>query len=90
MVDYFFRFPDKSAATAAIQMLRDVLMTNVVIDDVGEIYVPAPDAVEDEDGNIPHVLVAGYHVNVRLLAGELPDELAAYQVFPESPSRVFS
>lgn len=35
--------------------------------------------------------VAGYHVNLRLPAGEpLPEPLLAYQVVPEHPRRVFA
>jgi hypothetical protein len=62
------------------------------VDVVGVIYKPTGNVLpaEDESGDAVDEMapIAGFHANVRHTA-EAP-ELAAYQVFPETPSRMWA
>lgn len=54
-------------------------------DVIGEIYTQAK---YDEQGQLLEAPVAleGYHVNV----DKVPEELQQYEVFPETPARIFA
>ena len=97
--DFFLRFADQAEADSVLfdeqtNVQGDVVETFKVpkytaIDVIGTIYkptgkvLPAPDGSGDAvDEMAP---VEGWHVNVRHL-GDAP-ELAAFQVFPETPVR---
>jgi hypothetical protein len=100
--DYFLRFTDEAEANAALfteqtNVQDDVVETVLVpkyaaVDVVGVIYkptgkmLPAPDGSGDAvDEMAP---IDGWHVNVRH-TDETP-ELAPYQVFPATPSRMWA
>lgn len=95
MIDYNLKFTDKAQA---ISVLYDVIPGSdpvqykpryLAIDEIGEIYKPTGNMISTEYGNVAEMTaVPGYHVNVRHSI-EAP-ELAAYQVFPSSPSRVWA
>lgn len=79
MIPFYLKFSTKSAAYAA-------LVESFGEDDQGNpilfSHEHAIDAVGEIDG------VAGYHVN--LMAYELPASLAAYEIHPVTPQRVFA
>jgi hypothetical protein len=61
------------------------------IDIVGTIYKPTGKVIKGEDGEYPEMApIEGFHVNVRLEAGEDWEALIPYQVFPENPVRVWA
>ena len=92
---YFLRFDNEAEAKTALAdyMQEGEFITASVthaLDVVGVIYSPTGVMLTDEDGNISPEMapIAGYHINMAL--NELPDALAAYQVIPTTPSRVFA
>jgi hypothetical protein len=94
--DTFLKFNDKAEANAALfteqtNVQDDVVKTVLVpkyaaVDVIGTIYKPTGKMLTTDEGEVPEMApVEGWHVNVRHNA-EAP-ELAAYQVFPQSPVR---
>ncbi len=66
-------------------MLLSLAGASPIIDVIGTIYEPTGQPVN----GVPEVSpIIGWHVNV--LTQELPEELQPFEVFPESPVRVFA
>jgi CRISPR/Cas system-associated protein Cas7 (RAMP superfamily) len=97
--DYFLKFADETEAYAALfteqtNVQDDVVETVLVpkyaaIDVVGVLYAPTGKTIHNEELSYAEMApVPGFHANVRHTA-EAP-ELAAYQVFPETPSRTWA
>ena len=100
--DYFLKFKDADEANAALfteqaNVQDDVVETVLVpkyaaVDVVGVIYKPTGNVLpaEDESGEAVDEMAPldGWHVNVRHTA-EAP-ELAPYQVFPVTPTRMWA
>ena len=100
-IDFFLKFDTKDEANAALfdeqtQVQGDIVETVLVpkyaaIDVVGTIYKPTGKMLKAKKGEEPVPEMApldGWHVNVRHTA-EAP-ELAAYQVFPVTPARMWA
>lgn len=96
MTDLMLRFPDEATAigklgeyradgqwitashTHALDPIGAVVLVQAVIDpETGDVITPA--TVDD-----------GFHVNLRILAGDAPDGLDAYIVTPNQPARVWA
>jgi len=91
MGDFFLKFDDAAAAAAALSAdgMDGKPDGSWALDHVGAVWTQD---VLDEAGNVvtPAAPVAGYHVNVRLLTGSLPESLTAFEVFPAAPYRRFA
>jgi hypothetical protein len=94
--DMFLRFDTEAEANSALfteqtNVQGDIVETVKVpryaaIDVIGTIYKPTGEMITTDEGEVPEMApLEGWHVNVRHNA-EAP-ELAAYQVFPQSPVR---
>ena len=94
--DYHLKFTDQAEADAVLfteqtNVQDDIVETVKVpkyaaVDVIGTIYKPTGNMLQTEEGEVPEMApVEGWHANVRHTA-EAP-ELAAYQVFPETPVR---
>lgn len=60
------------------------------IDTIGTIYKPTGETTEQDGMAVPVMApIAGWHVNVRLASGEDAAALAAYEVTPATPMRVW-
>jgi hypothetical protein len=100
--DFFLKFADEAEANAALfteqtNVQDDVVETVLVpkyaaVDVVGQIFKPTGNVLpaEDESGEAVDKMAPldGWHVNVRH-TDEAP-ELAPYQVFPQTPSRMWA
>ena len=97
--DMFLRFADETEANAALfteqtNVQGDVVETVLVpkyaaVDVVGVLYAPTGKTIHNEELSYAEMApIDGWHANVRHTA-EAP-ELAAYQVFPETPSRTWA
>jgi hypothetical protein len=97
--DMFLKFADEAEANAALfteqtNVQNDVVETVLVpkyaaVDVVGVLYAPTGKTIHNEELSYAEMApIAGFHANVRHTA-EAP-ELAAYQVFPETPSRTWA
>jgi hypothetical protein len=85
--DYYLKFTDADEATAVL--FDDEQPKYAAVDIVGTIYKPTGKMLTTDEGEAPEMApIAGFHANVRHTA-EAP-ELAAYQVFPETPSRTWA
>ena len=94
--DFMLRFTDQAEADAVLfdeqtNVQDDIVETVKVpryaaIDVIGTIYKPTGEMITTDEGEVPEMApVEGWHANIRHTA-EAP-ELAAYQVFPQSPVR---
>lgn len=94
--DYFLKFADQDEADSVLfdeqtNVQGDVVETVKVpkyaaIDVIGVIWKPTGEMITTDEGDVPEMApVEGWHANVRHTA-EAP-ELAAFQVFPETPVR---
>lgn len=81
MKTIFLRFANETAAENA---LAQIIEMGAVVDVIGRLYETTTEA----DGVPDTAPLPGWHVN--LLADELPAGLESFQIFPESPSRVFA
>lgn len=81
MKTLFIRFPSKSAANHA---LASFIASGMVVDTIGTLYEATGEA-GDLSGT---ALIPGWHVNV--LAEDLPEALQVFEIFPETPVRVFA
>lgn len=91
MPDHYLRFA--SAAEAATELdaagfTADAGLLHAV-DHVGTIWT-APVYDEAFELVTPAEPVAGWHVNLRLLATDLPESLEPFAIAPETPSRRFA
>jgi hypothetical protein len=95
--DFFLKFTDEAEANEVLFTEQgDVVETVLVpkyaaVDVVGTIYKPTGKMLKAKKGEEPMPEMApldGWHVNVRHTA-EAP-ELAPYQVFPATPSRMWA
>jgi hypothetical protein len=59
---------------------------NHALDPIGTLY--APTGAKTEDGDDVMAALPGWHCN--LMCEELPEELAQFEVFPQSPKRVWA
>lgn len=92
MIDYFLRFTSRIEAISELSSSGMIGMDapisvsnhNFAIDEVGLV---ARAAGEDESAVFQSVI--GYHVNIRMIIGELPDSLLQFCVNPNTPARVF-
>lgn len=80
MKTLFLHFEHETAALAALAPFLD---EGLCVDIVGRMYARA-----SESPDAAPVPLAGWHVNV--LADVLPEALQPYEVFPETPARVFA
>jgi hypothetical protein len=86
MKTLFLQFADEGEATA---MLAPFIDAGMVIDVIGVISVATGEVLNTPDGPTPEMSpLPGWFVNV--LAAELPEDLALYEVFPATPARVFA
>lgn len=94
--DYFLKFADQAEADSVLfdeqtNVQGDVVETVKVpkyaaVDVIGTIYKPTGNMLTTDEGEVPEMApLESWHVNVRHTA-EAP-ELAAFQVFPETPAR---
>jgi hypothetical protein len=87
--DFFLRFDDIEQAMSVL--FTDEQSNYRNIDIIGTIYKPTGKVIKGEDGEYPEMApIEGFHVNVRLEAGEDWEALIPYQVFPENPVRVWA
>lgn len=85
MKTLFLQFADEGEATA---MLAPFIDAGMVIDVIGVISVAAGETIDTPDGLVPEMApLPGWFVNV--LGMTLPDDLQPFEIFPESPVRVF-
>jgi hypothetical protein len=85
--DFFLKFTDADEANEVL--FDDERPKYAAIDVIGTIYKPTGEMIQTDEGEVPEMKpVPGWHVNVRHTA-EAP-ELEAYQVFPETPSRMWA
>jgi len=85
--DYFLKFADEAEANAVL--FDDERPKYAAVDVVGVLYAPTGKTIHNEELSYAEMApVPGFHANVRHTA-EAP-ELAAYQVFPETPSRTWA
>lgn len=60
----------------------------LTLDVIGTIHKPTGVMLTGEDGDYPEMApIPGFHVNV---IGNVPEELMAYSVIPENPTRIFA
>jgi len=86
MKTLFLQFADEGEATA---MLTPFIDAGMVVDVIGVISVATGEALDTPDGPVPEMApLPGWFVNV--LGMTLPDELLAFEIFPENPVRVFA
>lgn len=94
--DYFLKFADQAEADSVLfdeqtNVQGDVVETVKVpryaaVDVIGVIYKPTGKVLTTDEGEVPEMApIDGWHVNVRH-TDEAP-ELAAFQVFPQTPAR---
>ena len=97
MNDYFLKFItqqqaiDELSLSGLIATSGPIAVTNhsFVIDDVGAIAKNISPTI-GSDFDIPvFQILPGYHVNIRMISGELPDSLLQFCVNPNTPSRIF-
>jgi hypothetical protein len=88
--DFFLRFANEDEAMAVLFTEGQSNYRN--IDIIGTIYKPTDSMIVLEDGTeAPEMApLEGFHVNVRLEAGEDYFELEPFRVFPENPVRVWA
>ena len=97
--DYFLKFADQAEADSVLfdeqtNVQDDIVETFKVpkyaaIDVIGTIYKPTGVLLTTDEGEVPEMApVEGWHVNVR--HKEEAPELVPYQVFPESPVRMWA
>ena len=81
--DMCLKFDSEEAATAALEGYPGS------IDIIGTIYKPAGNMLPTDQGEVPEMApMDGFHVNVRHTRPT--PELAAHQVFPLNPKRVWA
>jgi hypothetical protein len=86
MIDYCLRFADKDEADAAL--FEDEVPKYAAVDVIGTIYKPTGEVLMVDGLETPQMkAVPGYHANVR--HSEEAPELEAFQVFPDTPDRVW-
>lgn len=94
--DFYLRFADQAEADSVLfdeqtNVQGDVVETVKVpkyaaVDVIGTIYKPTGEMITTDEVEVPEMApLEGWHVNVRHTA-DAP-ELAAYQVFPQTPVR---
>ena len=101
----FFKFPDHPTAfqLAAINGLTTIDQNNnpiligathdYAIDVVGTIYQPTGVMLTDATSGFSYpemVAIPGWHVNARIVNGNLPPAFDQYEIFPAQPSRDFA
>lgn len=98
--DLYLSFPDEASAKAVLYRIEGAVeateTTEAVeghevanyanIDTIGVIYEAAPEPLPED---YTPVAIAGWHVNIRLVAGEDESPLLPYQVSPTTPMRVW-
>ncbi len=100
MQDYFLRFTDEQSSIDALTAEKAVnedgeiisASHDFAIDVVGIIHKPTGKTLTTEDGiEFPEMApIDGWHINVRMLNGELPESLRPFAVAPSAPARVFA
>ena len=86
-IDYHLKFADEAQAQAVL--FTEERPRYSAVDVIGIIYKSTGEMLTTDDGEVPEMApLDGWHVNVRHNA-EAP-ELAAYQVFPATPARVWA
>lgn len=97
--DFMLRFADAQEADSVLfdeqtNVQGDVVETVKVpryaaIDVIGTIYKPTGNMITTDEGEVPEMAASpGWHANIRHTA-EAP-ELATFQVFPETPARMWA
>jgi hypothetical protein len=95
-IDYHLKFTDQAEADAVLftdqtNVQGDIVETVKVpkyaaVDVIGTIYKPTGKMLTIEEGEVPEMApLEGWHANVRHTAEAT--ELAAHQIFPQSPVR---
>lgn len=101
MTDLFLKFADEAQATSVLYTQHPEVTTEegtvvteaystpnfVNIDTVGVITKPTGEL--DVEGNPVMETLEGWHVNIRLAAGEDNSILETYKVVPKNPIRVW-
>jgi len=91
MADFYLKFPDQTAADVALTAAGIASDCGATwhIDRLVTVWT---DPVLDGAGDVVEagVAVTGYHVNLRLLTGDLPSELTTFQMTPATPFRRFA
>jgi len=83
MTDFYLKFDTEAAATAVLYDGETPRYRN--IDTIGVIY--SNTGTDEEPVMEP---IPGWHVNVRLVDEEDAEALEDFQVFPQTPSRVWA
>jgi hypothetical protein len=93
MKDYYLKFADKQEMTDKLTAVNNqaVISTHdYAVDIIGVIYRPTGVFVENEYGKHPELQQTdGYHVNIRMINGDLPASLTPYCITPLNPIRQF-
>lgn len=86
MIDYCLKFPDE--ATAMLALFDNERARYDAVDVIGVIYKPTGKMLKSDEGPVPEMKpVPGWHVNVR--HSKKIAELSQYQIFPQTPERVW-
>ena len=89
--DFFLKFSSREEAEAVLfdGTGEDQRPKYAAVDVIGIIFKPTGEMLLGEDGQYPEMApIDGWHANVRHT--DAAPELAAYQVFPETPERVWA
>ncbi|MDF1737340.1 MAG: hypothetical protein P1U37_18780 [Minwuia sp.] len=88
MDDYYLKFTDQMAASTAMaaEGLSGKPDGTWDIDHVGAVW---SEQVLDDAGNVieESVTLPGYHINLRMLIGSLPESLEPFRVWPSNAFR---
>jgi hypothetical protein len=104
MTDFYLAFTDEAAAKAVLYRIEGAVEADpeqgieavegyevpnyANIDTLGVLY--ERQEVTDPDNPPEPIPIPGWHVNVRVVEGEDPTALQAYEVHPATPLRVWA
>ncbi len=97
MKDYFLKFITQQQAMTELSSSGLIATSGPIgvanhsfaVDDVGVIAKSIDSTIENDVYLPGFQSVPGYHVNIRMISGELPDSLLQFCVNPNTPARVF-
>lgn len=86
-MDKYLSFPDEATAKAVLYG-AEAAPNYANIDTIGVIYKPVGEP--NAEGVQDMQAIPGWHVNVRVVAGEDDQPLQAYEVSPATPVRMWA
>jgi hypothetical protein len=104
MIDLYLKFADEAQSIDVLYAKKEEVVTTedgeeyilvpdltkplfANVDVIGVIYEPMPDPLPEPPPE--PVALQGWHVNVRVVAGEDAEPLQQFSVVPQSPRRVW-